>query len=93
MSLLAWQKPSFSEPGSGTCVELAIDPTGHTHLRESATPATVIVAAPTALRGLLDGVKGGASGRSTGRTGGEPYVVKGAPGYVHPDGDAHERPE
>ncbi|MFI2029503.1 DUF397 domain-containing protein [Streptomyces buecherae] len=59
MSSLAWQKSSFSEPGSDNCVELAADPAGAPHLRESADPATVITTTRPALRALLSSVKVG----------------------------------
>ncbi|MFJ2745526.1 DUF397 domain-containing protein [Streptomyces sp. NPDC087440] len=60
-SSLQWQKSSFSGGGSGEdCVELAASAgTPRIHLRESETPAAVLTAGPTALRGLLDAVKGG----------------------------------
>ncbi|WP_411150265.1 DUF397 domain-containing protein [Streptomyces sp. A30] len=59
MSQLAWKKSTFSEPGSDTCVEVALDDTGTVHLRESDTPGTVLASAPSALAALLDGIKGG----------------------------------
>jgi hypothetical protein len=59
MSELVWQKSTFSEPGSDTCVELATDPPGHPHLRESDEPGTVIATSPAALRALLGRVKAG----------------------------------
>ncbi|WP_327343680.1 DUF397 domain-containing protein [Streptomyces europaeiscabiei] len=61
MSQLAWQRSSFSEPGSDTCVEIATAPAdSRPRLRESATPATVIATTPAALHALLGGIKGGA---------------------------------
>ncbi|WEV25597.1 DUF397 domain-containing protein [Streptomyces sp. 71268] len=59
MSSLTWRKSSFSEPGSDNCVELAADPVGASHLRESADPATVITTTRPALRALLASVKAG----------------------------------
>ncbi|MFD6997519.1 DUF397 domain-containing protein [Streptomyces mirabilis] len=57
MTQLAWQKSTFSEPGSDTCVEIALDETGTPRLRESASPGTVVTASPSALAALLDRVK------------------------------------
>lgn len=59
MSQLVWQKSTFSEPGSDTCVEVALDRTGTPHLRESDTPGAVITASPYALAALLGRVKSG----------------------------------
>jgi hypothetical protein len=59
MAQLVWRKSTFSEPGSDTCVELALAPTGTVHLRESDAPGTVANASPSALAALLDGIKGG----------------------------------
>ncbi len=64
MSELKWQKSSFSEGGAANCVELALDPTGTVHLRESDAPATVATAAPSALVALLDGLNSAAVHRS-----------------------------
>ncbi|WP_149826520.1 DUF397 domain-containing protein [Streptomyces tailanensis] len=65
MSQLAWQKSSFSEPGSDTCVEIAAAPVSNRpHLRESATPDTVIATTPAALRAFLGGIKGEAFGQA-----------------------------
>ncbi|MEV0635211.1 DUF397 domain-containing protein [Streptomyces sp. NPDC050619] len=61
MSQLAWQKSTFSEPGSDTCVEVALDDTRTAHLRESDTPGTTLTSTPSALAALFDGIKGGAS--------------------------------
>ncbi|WP_217241109.1 DUF397 domain-containing protein [Streptomyces sp. AC555_RSS877] len=58
MAQLRWQKSSFSEGGADTCVEVALDLTGHLHLRENDTPATVITAEPSALAALITRVKG-----------------------------------
>ncbi|MBC9726940.1 DUF397 domain-containing protein [Streptomyces sp. TRM68367] len=62
MSQLAWQKSTFSEPGSDTCVEVALDSAGRLCLRESATPGNVIVTTSTALGDLLRAVADGATG-------------------------------
>ncbi|WUO29512.1 DUF397 domain-containing protein [Streptomyces sp. NBC_00286] len=59
MAQLVWRKSTFSEPGSDTCVELALAPTGTVHLRESEAPGAVANAAPSAVAALLDGIKGG----------------------------------
>ncbi|MDC0772859.1 DUF397 domain-containing protein [Streptomyces sp. HD] len=56
MSELRWQKSSFSEGGAANCLELATDPTGRPHLRESDTPSSVIVTTPAALGDLLRAV-------------------------------------
>jgi len=64
VSHLAWQKSSFSEPGADTCVELATDPTGRTHLRESEDPATIVETSATALGALLRAVRVGAIGNA-----------------------------
>ncbi|KOG91069.1 DUF397 domain-containing protein [Streptomyces varsoviensis] len=63
MSQLTWQKSSFSEPGSDTCVEVATDLSGGAHLRESDAPTQVIATTPAALRALLRAVKAGTVGR------------------------------
>jgi hypothetical protein len=57
MPELRWQKSSFSEGGAANCVEVALDPTGTPHLRESDTPGTVLTTAPSALAALLNQVK------------------------------------
>ncbi len=62
MPQLAWQKSTFSEPGSDTCVEVALDPTGRLRLRESDTPSRVIVTTSAALGCLLRAVADGAVG-------------------------------
>ncbi len=62
MSELAWQKSTFSEPGSDTCIEVAVDPHRTLHLRESDTPTAMIATTPAALRALLHGIKAGATG-------------------------------
>jgi hypothetical protein len=59
MDQLNWRKSSFSEGHSDTCVEVATDPTGTPHLRESDDPHTVIATTPTALRALLRTIKTG----------------------------------
>ncbi|MER5223487.1 DUF397 domain-containing protein [Streptomyces flaveus] len=64
MAQLVWRKSTFSEPGSDTCVELALDPTGTVHLRESDAPGVVANAAPSAVAALLVGIKSGAVPRS-----------------------------
>lgn len=69
MAQLRWQKSSYSEGGADTCVEIAAPTTSRPHLRESATPGTVIATTPAALRAFLGGVKGGTLGRASGRTG------------------------
>ncbi|MFH8746215.1 DUF397 domain-containing protein [Streptomyces rimosus] len=60
MSQLAWQKSSFSEGGADTCVEMALDPAGATHLRESAAPAATVIAGCAAVRCFVRVVKAGA---------------------------------
>ncbi|MBO7939294.1 DUF397 domain-containing protein [Streptomyces sp. S9] len=56
---LRWQKSTFSDGGEGdTCVELAVSPTT-LHLRESDTPGTVLTTTPSALVGLLKGIRTG----------------------------------
>lgn len=57
MTELHWQKSSFSTGGSGECVELAIDPTGHPHLRESNAPSAILARTGAALRVLLRSIK------------------------------------
>lgn len=59
MSQLIWRKSSFSEGGAVNCVEIATDPTGTPHLRESDAPHAVITTTPAALRGLLRAIKAG----------------------------------
>ncbi|GAA2333286.1 DUF397 domain-containing protein [Streptomyces cuspidosporus] len=66
MSRLIWRKSSFSEGGAVNCVEVATDPTGTPHLRESDDPDTVIATTPTALRSLLRAIKTGALDRPGG---------------------------
>ncbi|WP_413798837.1 DUF397 domain-containing protein [Streptomyces iranensis] len=63
MDQLNWQKSSFSEGHSDTCMEVATDPIGTPHLRESDDPHTVITTTPTALRALLRTIKTGALDR------------------------------
>ncbi|MFD8382809.1 DUF397 domain-containing protein [Streptomyces sp. NPDC059679] len=60
MSRLIWRKSSFSEGGALNCVEVATDPTGTLHLRESDDPHTVITTTPTTLHALLRTIKTGA---------------------------------
>ncbi|MCX4738657.1 DUF397 domain-containing protein [Streptomyces antibioticus] len=56
---LRWQKSTFSDGGEGnTCVELAVSP-ATLHLRESDTPGTVLTTTPSALAGLLEGIRTG----------------------------------
>lgn len=62
MAQLRWQKSSFSEGGADTCVEVALDPAGHLHLRESDTPGSVIVTTSAPLGDLLRAVADGAIG-------------------------------
>ncbi|MGW0531785.1 DUF397 domain-containing protein [Streptomyces sp. NPDC003032] len=57
MVQLIWQKSSFSTGGEGECVELASDPAGHIHLRESDRPDEVTTVASGALYGLLRALK------------------------------------
>ncbi|MGP4050797.1 DUF397 domain-containing protein [Streptomyces sp. 2A115] len=59
MTGLRWQKSTYSEGGADTCVEVAIDPAGTPHLRESDTPDAVLTVAPSALAALLGRVKSG----------------------------------
>ncbi|KIZ19095.1 DUF397 domain-containing protein [Streptomyces natalensis] len=59
MSQLAWRKSSFSTAGQTECVELATDPDGNVHLRESDQPGDILTMSPGRLRALLDCVKGG----------------------------------
>ncbi|GAA3823324.1 DUF397 domain-containing protein [Streptomyces phyllanthi] len=66
MSQLAWQKSSFSEPGGDTCVELASDPAGRAHLRESDEPGTVVETTATALGALLRAVRDGSADAAQG---------------------------
>ncbi|MER8160147.1 DUF397 domain-containing protein [Streptomyces sp. NPDC094472] len=63
MSRLIWRKSSFSEGGAVNCLEVATDPTGTPHLRESDDPHTVITTTPTALRALLRTMETGALDR------------------------------
>jgi hypothetical protein len=61
MSELTWQKSTFSGGGgSGECVELAANPAGRIHLRESDAPARIATATRNGLSGLLRTVKAGA---------------------------------
>lgn len=57
MTGLRWQKSTYSEGGSDTCVEVALAPVGAVHLRESDVPNTTMTAAPSALAALIDGIK------------------------------------
>ncbi|MEU9963007.1 DUF397 domain-containing protein [Streptomyces malaysiensis] len=59
MTHLRWRKSSFSEGHSDTCVELAADPTGTPHLRESDDPEVVISPAPAALSAFLRAARAG----------------------------------
>ncbi|KIZ19096.1 DUF397 domain-containing protein [Streptomyces natalensis] len=62
MSRLTWQKSSFSGGGNGDCVELATDPDGNVHLRESDHPTDVLTLTPARLRALVQCVKSGGLG-------------------------------
>ncbi|MFE7120262.1 DUF397 domain-containing protein [Streptomyces sp. NPDC057654] len=57
MSQLKWQRSSFSEPGSDTCVEIAADPSGVARLRESEDPARVVAASAAAFRAFIRAVR------------------------------------
>lgn len=59
MSALQWRKSSFSSGDAANCVELAADPTGTPHLRESDDPEAVIATTPAALREFLRAAKAG----------------------------------
>ncbi|WNE98656.1 DUF397 domain-containing protein [Streptomyces luomodiensis] len=59
MSPLQWRKSSFSSGDAANCVELAADPTGRPHLRESDDPEVVIATTPPALRAFLRAAKTG----------------------------------
>jgi hypothetical protein len=60
MTELDWQKSSFSSgDGNTTCVELAADPTGTLHLRESDEPTAILTASRPAIRALLSRIKAG----------------------------------
>ncbi|MGO4421799.1 DUF397 domain-containing protein [Streptomyces sp. MCAF7] len=59
MSRLIWRKSSFSTGEAANCVELAADPTGTPHLRESDDPEVVIATTPAALRAFLGAAKAG----------------------------------
>ncbi|MFI7308371.1 DUF397 domain-containing protein [Streptomyces hygroscopicus] len=59
MSQLAWRKSSFSTGEAANCLEVAADPTGIPHLRESDDPEVVISTTPAALRAFLRAVKAG----------------------------------
>ena len=59
MSQLRWQKSSFSGGPNGDCVEVATNPDGHVHLRESDRPGDILTMSPGRLRALLGCVKGG----------------------------------
>ncbi|WP_327727941.1 DUF397 domain-containing protein [Streptomyces sp. NBC_00487] len=69
MSDFSWQKSSFSEGGAANCVEIAAATTSRVHLRESATPETVIATTSAALHAFLGGIKGETLGRASRRTG------------------------
>ncbi|ARF55625.1 DUF397 domain-containing protein [Streptomyces gilvosporeus] len=58
MPQLTWQKSSFSGGGNGDCVELAADPDGRIHLRESDRPGDILTMAPGRLRAFVEYVKG-----------------------------------
>jgi len=59
MSALQWRKSSFSSGDAANCVELAADPTGTPHFRESDDPEVVISTTPAALRAFLRAAKAG----------------------------------
>ena len=59
MSRLIWRKSSFSTGEAANCVDLAADPTGTPHLRESDDPEVVIATTPAALRAFLRAAKAG----------------------------------
>ncbi|GAU65260.1 hypothetical protein SSP35_01_05980 [Streptomyces sp. NBRC 110611] len=63
MSQLRWQKSSFSEAGSDTCVEVAVDAAGVPYVRDSKRPEMVISTSRAALRAFVQGVKAGEFGR------------------------------
>ncbi|MEC4015710.1 DUF397 domain-containing protein [Streptomyces sp. H27-D2] len=56
---LIWQKSSFSGSGQDDCVEVATDPAGRIHFRESDAPATVGVTTRPAWAALLARVRAG----------------------------------
>ncbi|MZE79631.1 DUF397 domain-containing protein [Streptomyces xinghaiensis] len=58
MSVLNWQKSSFSQEAS-SCVYVASVPDGTLRLRESEEPDTVLRTTRGALRELIRGVKAG----------------------------------
>lgn len=57
MSGWEWRKSSFSAGDAPNCVELATDPVGAPHLRESTAPEVFIATSHLALRALLASVK------------------------------------
>ncbi|EFL23482.1 conserved hypothetical protein [Streptomyces himastatinicus ATCC 53653] len=59
MSSLHWRKSSFSTGDAPNCVELAADPVGRPHLRESDDSEAVIATTPAALRAFLRAAKAG----------------------------------
>ncbi|MFF5720101.1 DUF397 domain-containing protein [Streptomyces buecherae] len=59
MSRWEWRKSSFSAGDAANCVELATDPVGAPHLRESTVPEAIIATSRPALRALLASVKAG----------------------------------
>ncbi|MDX3225813.1 DUF397 domain-containing protein [Streptomyces sp. ME19-01-6] len=59
MPQLTWRKSSFSTGEAANCVELAADPTGTPHLRESDDPEAVIATTPAALRAFLRAARAG----------------------------------
>ncbi|MFF4601690.1 DUF397 domain-containing protein [Streptomyces sp. NPDC001339] len=63
MSQLRWQKSSFSEAGSDTCVEVAADTAGELYVRDSKRPEMVISTSRPALRAFIRAVKVGEFGR------------------------------
>lgn len=59
MSDPRWQKSSFSESGSDSCLEITTGPEDTLHLREGATPETVLTTTPARLRALLTAIRAG----------------------------------
>ncbi|MEV8477557.1 DUF397 domain-containing protein [Streptomyces sp. NPDC051173] len=62
MTVLNWQKSSYSEYGS-SCVHLAIGRDGAIHLHESDTPGTILTTTPHRLRPLISHIKTGTLSR------------------------------
>ncbi|MGW1785725.1 DUF397 domain-containing protein [Streptomyces sp. NPDC002143] len=53
---LTWQKSTYSAEAAN-CVNIAADPTGTLHLRESDEPETVLTTTPARLQALICGLK------------------------------------